>query len=153
MPDGWNMNSALLYVGLGALTPEAKRKKAPPSEEEAKELFDALPPVEASICLPAYSFVYANKLFASNLASLSSQNSKESPFVLVLSFTSYLSHHAYRSQRCLHYTLLSMLTIQTLVEDLILIKRLSSEELKISVRLCRQRPPHPPLITSARTPA
>lgn len=153
MPDGWNMNSALLYIGLGTLTPEAKRKKAPPSEEEAKELFDTLPSVEASICLPTYSFVYANKLFASNLASLPSQNSKETPLSLFLSFTSYLSHHAYRSQRCLHYTLLNMLTIQTLVEDPILIKRLSSDELKTSVRLCRQRPPSPPLITSVRTPA
>lgn len=152
-PEGWNLNSALVYVGLRALAPEAKGKKAPPTEEEAKELFDALPPTEASISLPAYSFVYANKLFASTLASLSRHNSTETPFAVFLSLISYLSHHAYRSQRCLHYTLLNMLTIQTLVEDTTLVKRLSSDELKTAVRLCRQRPPHPPLITAERVPA
>ncbi len=53
----------------------------------------------------------------------------------------------------MHYTLLNMLTLQTLVEDTILVKRLSSDELKTAVRLCRQRPPHPPLITAERVPA
>ena len=153
MPRDWNLNSALVYVGLRAFAPEAKKKKAPPSEEEAKELFDALPPCEASISLPTCSFVYANKLFASTLASLPGRNSSETPFAVFLSYTSHLSHHAYRSQRCLHYTLLNMLTIQTLVEDLILVKRLCSDELKIATRLCRQRPPHPPLIRADRTPA
>jgi hypothetical protein len=153
MPEGWNLNSALVYVGLRSLAPEAKRKKPPASEEEAKELFDALPPVEASVSLPTYSFVYANKLFASTLASLRTQQTKESPFALFLSFTSYLSQHAYRSQRCLHYTLLNTLTIQTLVEDPILVKRLASDELSIAVRLCRQKPPHPPLVTADRIPA
>lgn len=153
MPDGWNLNSALVYIGLRALAPAAKKKKPVPSEEEAKELFDALPPTEASVSLPTYSFVYANKLFASTLASLPCRDSRGSPFALFLSFTSYLSHHAYRSQRCLHYSLLNMLTIQTLVEDPILVKRLFCDELKTSVRLCRQRPPHPPLITADRIPA
>ncbi len=46
-----------------------------------------------------------------------------------------------------------MLTLQTLVEDTVLVKRLSSDELKTAVRLCRQRPPHPPLITAERVPA
>ncbi len=152
-PEGWNLNSALVYVGLRAFAPEATRKKAVLAEEDARELFDALPPTEASVSLPAYSFVYANKLFASTLASLPRQNSTETPFAAFLSFISYLSHHAYRSQRCLHYTLLSMLTVQTLVEDTILVTRLSSDELKTAVRLCRQRPPHPPLITAERVPA
>jgi Domain of unknown function (DUF1741) len=134
------------------LAPEAKRKKSPVFEE-TKDLFDALPPATASILLPTYSFVYANKLFASNLVSMPRQNSKESPFAVFLSFASYLSHHAYCSQRSLRYTLLTMLTIQTIVEDPILINRLSSDELKTPVRLCRQRPPHPPLLTSERIPA
>lgn len=151
-PEGWNLNSALVYVGLGTFTPEVKRKKALRSEEEAKQLFDILPTPQASICLSTYSFSYANSLFASNFVSLPPQASKESPFAIFLSFTSYLSHHAHRSQRCLQYTLLSMLTIQTLVEDTILFKRFSSDELKVPVRLCRQRPPHPPLDTSARSP-
>lgn len=153
MPESWNLNSALVYVGLRVLAPDARRKTPPPSEEEAKELFDALPPADASISLPTYSFVYANKLFASTLVSLPAQESKESPFAVFLSYTSYLSQHAYRSPRCLHYALLNMLIIQTLVEDNILVKRLASDELKTAVRLCRQRPPQPPLITADRIPA
>jgi hypothetical protein len=153
MPEGWNLNTALVFVGLRALTPERNTKRAAPTEEEAKELFDACPPVEASVLLSTYSFVHANKLFASALLSQSKKAAKENPFALLLSLTSYLSHHAYRSRRCLHYALLGMLTLQEIVEDPILIKRLASDELKRPVRLCRQRQPHPPLVTSDRLPA
>jgi hypothetical protein len=66
MPQGWNLQTTLAYVGLRALTPEANTKRPAPSEEEAKELLDALPPAEGSVSLPLYSFVYANKLFASS---------------------------------------------------------------------------------------
>lgn len=42
LPEGWTWNSTLVFIGLRALAPEAKSKKAPPTEEEAKELFNAL---------------------------------------------------------------------------------------------------------------
>ena len=151
-PEGWGLTTALVYVGLRSLTPEAKRKP-PPSEDEAKRLFSSLPSDEASILLPTYSFIYSNKLFASIFISTSSQTSKETPIAAFLSLASYLSHHAYRSDRCLRYTILSLLTIQSLVEDAVNIKRLSSDQSKTSIRLCRQRAPSSPLITSDRTPA
>ena len=42
LPEGWTWNSTLVFIGLRALAPEAKSKKVPPTEGEAKELFNAL---------------------------------------------------------------------------------------------------------------
>lgn len=39
-----------------------------------------------------------------------------------------------------------------MVEDQVLVKRLSSEESKMSVRLCRQRQPYLPVVVGDRLP-
>lgn len=152
-PAGWSISSTLQMVGLRSLTPEAK-KPIPTTEEEAKLLFDNLPTPEASILLSAYSFVQANKIFASHLLSTTViKESHESPLSAFLSATSYLSHHAYRTVRSLHYSLLALLTVRLLVEDSVTAKRLASNDAKTTFRLARQRAPHLPLISSSRIPA
>jgi hypothetical protein len=42
LPEGWNLNSTLVFIGLRVLAPGAKNTPAPPSEAEAKELFAKL---------------------------------------------------------------------------------------------------------------
>ena len=153
LPEGWNLSSTLTFIGLRGLSPDSKNKKAPATEEEARELFNALPTLEVSICLPTYSFVQANKLFASLLATTAAKPKSEAPFAAFLSLTSYLTHHAHRSIRGAHYALLNMLSIRIMIEDQVLVKRLCSGEVKIPVRLCRQRPPNLPLVMTDRTPA
>jgi hypothetical protein len=69
-----------------------------------------------------------------------------------LSLTSYLFQHAHRSPRVALYSYLSLFILQILVEDQLLIKRLCSEENKLSVRLCRQRQPYMPLVRGDRAP-
>jgi len=150
-PAQWSIGSTLSYVGLRALTPEA-RKPPPPTEEEAKDLFSKLPSVNAVVFLATYSFVQANNVFASQLISVEKDKDLESPLAAFLSTTSYLCHHAFRSPRTEQYSLLSLFTIRILVDDPILAKRLSSTEHKIEARLARQRPPHLPYISAARTP-
>jgi hypothetical protein len=150
--EGWNLSSTLTFIGLRSLSPDSKNKKVPPTEEEARDLLNALPTLEASICLPTYSFVQANKLFASILATIAAKPKVEAPFAAFLSLTSYLTHHAHRSVRSTHYALLNLLSIRIMIEDQVLVKRLCSGEIKISVRLCRQRAPYLPLITTDRIP-
>ena len=147
----WTLSSTLNYVGLRSISPEPRN--LPPSEEEAKARFNALPSNRGCAMLSAYSFVQANKIFASNLIGVPGELTGEIPFSAFLSATSYLAHHAYRGTRPLHYATLSFLTIRLIVEDPVLVKRICSQESKLTVRLCRQRPPHLPLVTSARVPA
>jgi hypothetical protein len=90
LPESWNLGSTLTFIGLRALSPDPKNKKVPPTEEEARELFNALPTLEAPICLPTYSFIQANKLFASILATTAAKPKAEAPFATFLSLTSYL---------------------------------------------------------------
>lgn len=40
-PEGWTLSSTLIFFGLRALAP-GRDKAAPPSEEEAKEMFQSL---------------------------------------------------------------------------------------------------------------
>jgi Domain of unknown function (DUF1741) len=152
--EGWTLDSTLAYVGLRALSPKPKVRQAPLTEDEMKARFNALPSADATISLATYSFVHANKLFASALATLPADSkSTESPFALFLSATSYTAHHAHRSQRSLQYTIINLLTIRLLVEDNVIVKRLSSaSDNKIAVRLARQRPPSLPLISASRIP-
>jgi hypothetical protein len=152
LPEGWNLSSTLTFIGLRSLSPDSKTKNVPPTEEEAKDLFNALPTLEASTCLPTYSFVQANKLFASILATIAAKPKLEAPFAAFLSLTSYLTHHAHRSVRSTHYALLNLLSLRIMIEDQVLVKRLCSGEIKVSVRLCRQRAPYLPLITTDRMP-
>lgn len=151
VPAQWSLGSTLSYVGLRSLTPEAK-KPLPPTEDEAKALFGALPSTNAVILLAIYSFVQANNVFASHMISTDKDDDLESRLAAYLSMTSYLCHHAYRSVRAQHYSLLSLFTLRLLIEDNILAKRLSSADLKITVRLARQKPPHLPHITTPRVP-
>jgi hypothetical protein len=147
----WTLSSTLNYVGLRSLSPEPR--SLPPTEEEAKTLFNALPTSTACCMLSVYSFVLANKIFASNLLSMPGDNSSEPSLSAFLSVTSYLAHHAYRGPRPSHYATLCFLSIRLMTEDPLLVKRLCSQDSKIIVRLCRQRQPHLPVVSSARTPA
>jgi hypothetical protein len=151
-PAPWTLNSTLSMVGLRVLSSDAN-KATPPTEEEAKAIFTMLPKAEAACILSLYSFVQANNLFATNLLTLAAEKDRESPFAAFLSMASYISHHAYRGPRQSTYATLSLLSIRILVEDNILLKRICSNESKMTFRLCRQRPPHLPLLTSARVPA
>jgi hypothetical protein len=109
------------------------------------------PTVEASILLPIYDFINANKLFCSLLVStMPEKSSDESPFAAFLSLTSYLLQHAYRSPRVSQYCELALLSVRILAEDPLLCKQICSVDNKRSVRLCRQRPPHLPLIQGDR---
>ncbi|KAJ9605507.1 hypothetical protein H2200_010164 [Cladophialophora chaetospira] len=151
-PAPWTLNSTLTMVGLRALTSDAQ-KPAPPTEEEAKTLFSALPQQDAACILSLYSFVQANNLFAACLLNLPTTKDDESPFSAFLSMASYISHHAYRGPRQSTYAILSLLIVRIMVEDSVLVKRICSTDSKTTFRLCRQRPPHLPLVTSARVPA
>ncbi len=151
-PAPWTLNSTLAMVGLRALTSDAQRP-VPPTEEEAKALFSSLPEKDAACILSLYSFVQANNLFAASLLTSAPDKDKESPFSAFLSMTSYVSHHAYRGPRQSTYAILSLLCIRLMVEDSVLIKQICSADCKTVVRLCRQRPPHLPLVTSARISA
>ncbi|KAJ9655793.1 hypothetical protein H2198_005413 [Neophaeococcomyces mojaviensis] len=151
IPIQWSIGSTLSYVGLRSLTPEAK-KHPPPTEDEAKALFNALPSADTTTFLAIYSFVQANNIFTSHLLTTSSETVSEPPLVSFLSATSYLCHHAHRTDRSLHYALLGLFTIRLLVSDSVLFKRLSSADAKIFVRLARQRAPHLPHITTPRVP-
>ncbi|KAI9696920.1 MAG: hypothetical protein M1820_007995 [Bogoriella megaspora] len=162
LPEGWSFVNTLGYIGLGAWT--GKKPKAPaPSPEEAKNLLNNLtlegddeanlqsPPPEAAILLSTYDFANSNKLFCFNFATLPSLNKNEPPaFGSFLSLTSYMFQHAYRSQRVSLYSYLSLFILQLLVEDQVLAKRICADEGRLSVRLCRQRAPHLPIVKDER---
>lgn len=100
-----------------------------------------------------YDFANANKLFCFNFVTLAAEKKGEpSPLSSFLSLTSYLFQHAHRSTRATLYTYLTLFITQILVEDQVLVKRLSSEESKMSVRLCRQRQPFLPIVNGDRLP-
>jgi hypothetical protein len=129
------------------------KKPPPPSEDEARALLSILPTPTAAVSLPVYSFVLANKVFASTMISTPAVPAQEPPFSSFLSAVSYLGHNAYRSKRCLQYTMLNLLIVQIMVEDPIIVKQLCSTDMKIDVRLCRQRPPRLPFVAAPRIPA
>lgn len=148
-PEAWGIGNALGYFGFGGL--KSASRPATPGEDAQKE-FGELPGPEVSILLATYDFGDANKLFCHNLVTLSAET-KGSPPPLsgLLSLSSYLFQHAHRSTRATLYTYLVLFVLQVLVEDQVLMKRLCSEESKMSVRLCRQRPPNMPLIKGERS--
>lgn len=150
VPAQWSIGSTLSYVGLSALAPKAE--KPPPTEEEAKVLFNALPPAGSAILLSTYSFTQANNIFATQLISTDKDEDLESRLAAFLSVSSYLCHHAFRSTRMEHYALLTLFTIRALLDDSIIAKRLSSSDFRVSARLARQRPPHLPYIATPRIP-
>lgn len=104
------------------------------------------PGPEAAILLATYDFTLANKLFAFNLVYLVAEHKhQEAPFSSLLSFTSYLLHHAYRSSRASLYAYLNLFILRILVEDQVICKHICDGENKVAVRLCRQRLPYLPL--------
>ncbi|RMJ28144.1 hypothetical protein PHISP_00998 [Aspergillus sp. HF37] len=150
-PEGWTLTSTLIFFGLRALAPGARDRSNPPTADEAKEMFAALPAQEAAILLATYDFTNANKLFGYHLINLAPEKSnEEAPFSSFLSLTSYLLQHAYRSPRVAHYAELGLFTLRILAEDPTLCKQLCSEDVKRKVRLCRQRPPHLPQVSGER---
>ncbi|KAJ5605662.1 hypothetical protein N7510_008443 [Penicillium lagena] len=154
VPEGWTLTSTLVFFGLRALAPGARDKANPPTAEEAKGMFAALPAQEAAILLPTYDFTNSNKLFGYHLVHLPAEKSnEESPLSSFLSVSSYILQHAYRSVRCSHYAELNLFTLRILVEDPTLCKHICSEEGKRRVRLCRQRQPYLPLVNGDRVVA
>jgi len=103
--------------------------------------------------LATYDFAHANKLFCFNLVTLPADKGEEQPFASFVSLTSYLLQHAHLSQRTALYAHLNLMVFRLLIEDPVLCKRMCSDEGKVPVRLCRQRPPHLPLVKAERTQA
>ncbi|KAF3048092.1 hypothetical protein E8E12_010224 [Didymella heteroderae] len=154
VPEAWSLGSTLRTIGLGVLAPGSRPTTPTPNPEETKSLFAALPGPEVGVLLSIYDFVNANKVFCFNLASLPGPlKTTASPLSAYLSMTSYLLQHAHRSTRSALYTYLCLFILQILVEDKELVKRLCSDENKLSVRLCRQRQPFLPQVTGQRAPA
>ncbi|TKA58640.1 hypothetical protein B0A49_09869 [Cryomyces minteri] len=128
LPEGWKISNTLSYIGLGALS---GGKPATPvlNEDEAKDLFTALPGPEAATLLSAYEFANANKLFCYDLVTLPPENKHDaSAFGNFLSWTSYLLQHAHRSSRASLYTYLDLFILQILLEDQILAKQICGDE-------------------------
>ncbi|KAJ9292048.1 hypothetical protein DTO027B5_4207 [Paecilomyces variotii] len=151
VPEGWSLTSTLIFFGLRALAPGARDKASPPTPEEAKEMFAALPAPEAALLLATYDFTNANKLFGYDFVSYAPEKrTEEAPFSSFLSLTSYLLQHAYRSPRVSHYAELNLFTLRIIVEDPVLAKRLCSDDGKRAVRLCRQRQPYLPVVQGER---
>ena len=108
------------------------------------------PRPQAGTLLTVYDFVSANKSFSADFVrAYGDDKTQTSPFAQYLSFCSYLYQHAYRSQRATQYAHLTLFTIQNLVEDLDVVKKMC--ETTVPLRLSRQRPPQLPLVTADRT--
>ncbi|CUS09575.1 unnamed protein product [Tuber aestivum] len=156
LPEGWSLNNVLSYVGLTMLSGAGPKSRptspAPTPAADPKLSFNDLPGPGAAILLATYDFVNANKLFCHNFVSYQDSDPKvESPICSYISLTSYLLHHAHRSSRLCLYARLNLLVLRILLEDQSLCKRLTSDETKSFVRLCRQKPPHLPVVRSKRS--
>ncbi|PUU83026.1 hypothetical protein B9Z19DRAFT_1098869 [Tuber borchii] len=155
LPEGWSLNNVLSYVGLAMLSGAGPKSRptspAPTPTPDPKLSFNDLPGPNAAILLATYDFVNSNKLFCHNFVNYQDSDSKvESPICSYISLTSYLLHHAHRSSRSSLYARLNLLVLRILLEDQSLCKRLTSDETKSFVRLCRQKPPHLPVVRSKR---
>ncbi|KEZ45446.1 Uncharacterized protein SAPIO_CDS1754 [Scedosporium apiospermum] len=151
IPEAWSLSSTLTMIGLGAIAPGKKpERKKVYDAETVKRMFTELPGVEAAILLATYDFTHVNKLFCINLITLPPEKDGEQPFASYLSLTSYLLHHAYLSSRTTHYSHLSLMVFRLLIEDASICRRICSDDSKTTVRLCRQRQPHLPLVKGER---
>lgn len=92
-----------------------------------------------------YDFSHANKLFCFTLFSISPEKDIEQPISSYLSLTSYLLQHAHLSHRSTYYAHLNLMVLRLLIEDNAICKRISNDESKMTVRLCRHRAPFLPL--------
>ena len=162
----WTLANTLSYIGLGMLAPiKAMNPIAAP--EDYKEKFGVLlvtrarqshlmltflrPSSEAAVLLAVYDFTNANKLFNYNLLSTPSESNPA--FSTYLSMVSYVLHHAYRTPRSTLYGILCLCTLRIMLEDPALCKQLCDPAKRITVRLCRQRPPLLPPTPSSRPSA
>ncbi|KAJ9149245.1 DUF1741-domain-containing protein [Pleurostoma richardsiae] len=152
LPEGWSLSSTLNMIGLGAIAPGGRpaQKAVVYDPETAKKMFAELPGVHASVLLATYDFTHANKLFCFNFVTLPPEKGEEQTFASFISLTSYLLQHAYLSQRTTLYSHLNLMVFRLLIEDPVLCKRMCSDESKATVRLCRQRQPHLPLVRGER---
>lgn len=106
--------------------------------------------MEAASLIAAYDFVLANKIFCIDLVQPYTENKQQTTnLASFLSLCSYLYQHSHRSPRVASYAHLTLLTLQLLVEDAAIAKRLA--ETTCAVRLCRQRQPFLPLVRTERT--
>ncbi|KAL2265841.1 hypothetical protein VTJ83DRAFT_6941 [Remersonia thermophila] len=153
LPEGWTLAATLSRIGLGAIAPGGRPPPKPAFDAEtAKKMFSELPGQEAAVLLSTYDFTHANKLFSMEFVTWTPTEPKgeETPFASFLSVTSYLLQHAHLSQRTTLYAHLNLMIFRLLVEDPALCRRMSSDESKTSVRLCRQRSPYLPLVRGER---
>ncbi|KAG0638888.1 hypothetical protein HOY80DRAFT_1009810 [Tuber brumale] len=155
LPEGWSLNNVLSYVGLTMLSGAGPKSRptspAPTPTTDPKLSFNDLPGPNAAILLATYDFVNANKLFCHNFVNYQDSDPKvESPICSYISLTSYLLHHAHRSSRSSLYARLNLLVLRILLEDQSLCKRLTSDDTKSFVRLCRQKPPYLPVVRLKR---
>ncbi|KAF2766553.1 DUF1741-domain-containing protein [Teratosphaeria nubilosa] len=149
-PVEWSVAGTLSYVGLGALA-GAKPTIPVLTEEQQRVAFADQPGPETAMLLTVYDFTLANKLFAQQLVTQSAPSKDQStPFSNLLSLSSYLYHHAFRSTRASLYSYLSLLILLILVEDATVVQLLC--ETSASVRLCRQRAPFLPQPRHAERP-
>ena len=101
--------------------------------------------------LALYDFTHANKLFSSTFITMSTDSKDDTPPISnFLSFASYMFQHAYKSNRATIYSYLSFLILQILTEDAHLVNQICNNDLKVSVRLCRQKPPLLPISKGRR---
>ncbi|OAA56441.1 hypothetical protein ISF_07509 [Cordyceps fumosorosea ARSEF 2679] len=151
LPEGWTFTNALGMLGLGAIAPGAKQEKKPVYDAEtAKQMFTKLPKERAAMLLAAYDFSHANKLFCTSFVTATGEKGAERPMAAYLSLTSYLLQHAHLSHRSTYYAHLNLMVFRLLIEDQSICKILCSDESKMSVRLCRHRPPFLPLVKGER---
>ncbi|EFZ01432.1 DUF1741-domain-containing protein [Metarhizium robertsii ARSEF 23] len=151
LPEGWTFSNTLNLIGFGLIIRGSKPEKKPVYDAEtAKQLFSNLPGESAAALLASYDFAHANKLFCFNFVSLPGENDGERPIASYLSLTSYLLQHAHLSHRATYYAHLNLMVFRLLIEDSIVCKKLCSDEVKASVRLCRHRQPFLPLVKGER---
>ncbi|KIE02539.1 DUF1741 protein, partial [Metarhizium majus ARSEF 297] len=151
LPEGWTFSNTLNLIGFGLIIRGSKPEKKPVYDAEtAKQLFSNLPGESAAALLASYDFAHANKLFCFNFVSLPGENDGERPIASYLSLTSYLLQHAHLSHRATYYAHLNLMVFRLLIEDSIVCKKICSDEVKASVRLCRHRQPFLPLVKGER---
>ncbi len=115
------------------------------------ELMLCRPGREAAMLLATYDFAHANKVFCFNLVALPAEKAGEQPFASYISLTSYMLQWIFTAQpRANHYAYLNLMVFRLLVEDPGICRRMCSDESKTAVRLCRQRQPRLPLVTTDR---
>ena len=107
------------------------------------------PDPEIAVMLMLYEFCHTNKVFSLSLIR-SKGSGQETPFGLFLSLASYLATQQSRSMRATLYSRLALLTIRNLIDYSSVLGLLQHEDTKSRIRVCRQRQPFLPNITTER---